>query len=151
MAKAAEQTDQTREEFVAELDVGRDIIKQVGLGGLVAILIMVVCVVLMALIYLPHLSSSLRWPGLTLLLSGLVVLVVGLVIKSQLLDSPLNREDVSPIPPSLVDIINDVANSMVADVAGGIVTVAVVVLVIGLVMLVGSFLLRLLRIPFLSS
>ncbi len=151
VAKAAEQNNQTREKFVDELDVGRNIIKRVGLGSIAAILIMVVCVVMMGMFYIPHVSSSLRWPGLTLLLSGLVVLVLGLVAKSQLLESPLNRADVSPIPPSLVDIINDVSNSMVADVGSGIVTIAIVVLVIGLVMVVGSFLLRLLRIPFLSS
>ncbi len=149
VAKAAEQNNQTREKFVDELDVGRNIIKRVGLGSIAAILI--VCVVMMGLLYLPHVSSSLRWPGLTLLLSGLVVLVLGLVAKSQLLESPLNRADVSPIPPSLVDIINDVSNSMVADVGSGIVNIAIVVLVIGLVMVAGSFLLRLLRIPFLSS
>ena len=149
VAKAAEQNNQTREKFVDELDVGRNIIKRVGLGSIAAILI--VCVVMMGLFYLPHVSSSLRWPGLTLLLSGLVVLVLGLVAKSQLLESPLNRADVSPIPPSLVDIINDVSNSMVADVGSGIVTIAIVVLVIGLVMVAGSFLPRLLRIPFLSS
>ena len=149
VAKAAEQNNQTREKFVDELDVGRNIIKRVGLGSIAAILI--VCVVMMGLFYLPHVSSSLRWPGLTLLLSGLVVLVLGLVAKSQLLESPLNRADVSPIPPSLVDIINDVSNSMVADVGSGIVNIAIVVLVIGLVMVAGSFLLRLLRIPFLSS
>ena len=149
VAKAAEQNNQTREKFVDELDVGRNIIKRVGLGSIAAILI--VCVVMMGLFYLPHVSSSLRWPGLTLLLSGLVVIVLGLVAKSQLLESPLNRADVSPIPPSLVDIINDVSNSMVADVGSGIVTIAIVVLVIGLVMVAGSFLLRLLRIPFLSS
>ena len=125
MAKAAEQNNQTREKFVDELDVGRNIIKRVGLGSIAAILI--VCVVMMGLFYLPHVSSSLRWPGLTLLLSGLVVLVLGLVAKSQLLESPLNRADVSPIPPSLVDIINDVSNSMVADVGSGIVTIAIVV------------------------
>ena len=149
VAKAAEQNNQTREKFVDELDVGRNIIKRVGLGSIAAILI--VCVVMMGLLYLPHVSSSLRWPGLTLLLSGLVVFVLGLVAKSQLLESPLNRADVSPIPPSLVDIINDVSNSMVADVGSGIVNIAIVVLVIGLVMVAGSFLLRLLRIPFLSS
>ena len=150
VAKAAEQKDQTRDEFLDDLNVGREVIKRVGLGGLVAILIMVVGLVLMALVHLPHLSSGLRWPGLTLFLSGLVILIIGLVTKSRLLDSPLNREDVSPIPPSMVDIINDVSNSMVADVASGVITVSIVLLVIGFVMLLGSFLIRLLHIPFLS-
>ena len=150
VAKAAEQNDQTREEFLDDVDVGRDVIKRVGLGSTVAILIMVVGVVLMASVHLPHLSSGLRWPGLTLFLSGMVVLIIGLVSKSGLLDSPLDRENVSPIPPSMVDIINDVSNSMVADVASGIITLSIVVLVIGLVMLVGSYVIRLLHIPFLS-
>ena len=154
VAKAAEQNDQTREEFLDDLDVGRDVIKRVGLGGPVAILIMVVGLVLMALVHLPHLSSGLRWPGLTLFLSGLVVLIIGLVMRSQLpgqFDNLLDQASAdSPIPLSMIDIISDVLRSMASDVANGFITPSIVLLVIGLVMLVGSFVIRLLHIPFLS-
>ena len=150
VAKAAEQRDQTREEFLEDVDSGRDIIDRSGVGLWLTILMMVLGVVFMATVHLPHLSSGLRWPGLTLLLTGLVFLIAGLVSKSQLLDDPLDRADVSPIPPTMVDIINDIATSMASDVAGGVITACIVVMAIGFAMLVGSFAIRLLHIPFLS-
>ena len=89
VAKAAEQEHpegyrvdpvKTREEFLDDLEILRDVIDRAQSTWL-AVLVMVVAAVLMAAVHLPHLASSLRWPGLTLLLSGLVFLVVGLVMK----------------------------------------------------------------------
>ena len=155
VAKGAEQNNQTKEEFLDDLDLFRDVIDTSALGGLLAIVIIVVAVILMAAVHLPHLSSGLRWPGITLLLSGLVFLIVGLVLDSRLSDRAndlLDREATgsSPIPPALIDIISDVLTSMVSDVGSGFVTPAIVIMVIGLAMLISSFLVRLLHIPFLS-
>ena len=148
---AAEQNDKTREDFLDDIDPLRDVIDQVSLGKWLGILMMAVGVLIMGFVQIPHVSSGLRWPGLTLLLTGLVFLVVGLVAKSQVLSSALDQADVSPIPPSLVGMINDVISSMASDAFGGFITVSIVVMVIGFVMLVGSFLLRLTRVPFLST
>ena len=149
VAKAAEQSNQTKKEFLAELDIARDIIKRSDVGLWLTIFVMVVCVLLMAGVHFPHISSGLRWPGITLLLSGLVFLIGGLVTKSRLLDD-LQLEDVPPIPPSLVEIINDVSRSMATDVANGILTLSITIMVVGFVMVVASVGIRLLHIPFFS-
>lgn len=148
--KAAEQRDQTREEFLDDLDIARDVINRGDVGLWLALLLIVLAVLFMAAVHFPHLSSSLRWPGLTLFLSGFVFLILGLVIKSKLLEDPLDRADVSPIPPSMVQIINDVSGSMVSDVGGGFVTTSIIIMVVGIVLLGGSFVIRALHIPFFS-
>ena len=151
---AAEQNDQTKEEFLDDhVDDGRRIIGYGKIGQWVTIVIIVVSVVAMGAVHFPHAASGLRWPGLTLFLSGLLFLVVGLIMKSQLpgrLEDLLDRTDVSAIPPSMIDIINDVFAAMSSDVAGGFITASIIVLVIGFGMLIGSFFIRLLHIPFIS-
>ena len=148
--KAAEQRHQTREEFLDDLDIVRDIIDRGDVGLLLALFLIVIGVLFMGAVHFPHLSSSLRWPGLTLFLSGLVFLIIGLVVKSKLFEDPLNRADVSPIPPTMVQIINDVLGAMVSNVGGGFVTTSIIIIVIGFVLLVASLVIRLLHIPFLS-
>ncbi len=150
VAKAAEQDKKTKAEFLDDYDIIRDIIDRGEVGYWLAILIIVLALLFMAFVHIPHLSSSLRWPGLTLLLSGLVFLILGLVTRSALFQNPLNRADVDPIPPTMVDIINDVASSMAADVGSGFITFSVIIMVIGVALLVGSFFIRLLHIPFIS-
>ena len=150
VAEAAEQNDQTVDEFLDDLDTGRDIIERGKLGSWLGVLLIVGGALLMGAVHFPHISSGLRWPGLTLLLSGLVFLLLGLVLKATLFQDPLDLADVSQFPPTLVDIINDVSGSMGSDVAGGIISVCITVMVIGAVLLVGSYVIRLLHIPFLS-
>ena len=152
---AAEQNNQTEEDFLDDLDIVRSSIEQGKIGSWLAILMMVGGAVLMALVHLPHLGSGLRWPGLTLCLSGSVFLIIGLVLKSQLpgqFDDLLNQgtSPASLIPPTMIDIIGDVLGSLATDVAGGLIAPSIVMMVIGVVLLVGSFFIRLLHIPFLS-
>ena len=162
VAKAAEQEHpegyrvdpvKTREEFLDDLEILRDVIDRAQSTWL-AVLVMVVAAVLMAAVHLPHLASSLRWPGLTLLLSGLVFLVVGLVMKYVLGDvfnDLVSRgAEFSPIPPRMIDIINDVLTSMASDLAGDLIVPSIVLLVVGVVLIVGSLFIRALHIPFLS-
>ena len=147
---AAEQNDQTREELLEDLETARGIVEGGDAGFCVGIVMVVLGVVFMAAVQIPRLSSALRWPGLTLLLSGLVFLVITLVAKSQLPQAPLDPARASAIPPSMVRIMNDVFASMASDVATEFITLSVTIMVIGAVMLVGSFVIGLLRVPFLS-
>ena len=64
---------------------------------------------------------------------------------------PLNREGVGAIPPSLVDIANDVLASMASDIGSGFITFAIVLTIVGLALAVGSTFIRMTRIPFLSK
>ena len=153
VAKAAKQNDQTKEKFLDDLDPLRDVIDRAELGSWASILIMVLAAMFMSAVHFPHLASSLRWPGITLLLSGLVFLITGLVLKSRLQDDfgdLLDRADVSPIPPSMMDIISDVLTSMATDATSGFITPSITIMVVGGVLLIGSFFIRKLHIPFLS-
>ena len=152
IAEAAENNNQTKVDFLdSNIDPARNVIdiSRVGVG--LALVMIVLGVVFMGAVHIPHMASSLRWPGLTLFLSGLVFLVVGVLSKA-LIKDPLNpaSERISDLPPSMITIINDVFETLASDVAGGIIRLSVIVLVIGLVMLVGSFFIRKLGIPFLS-
>ena len=150
IAQAAEQDNQTKEEFLDDVDLLRDVIDRSEVGQLLTILAMVLGLLAMSFIQLPRLASALRWPGITLISSGLVFLILGLVLKTDPFGNLLEHQDSDHIPPTLVQIINDVYSSMTGDVAGGFISVPITLMVIGLVLLVGSFFMRKLHIPFLS-
>ena len=150
VAKAAEQNDKTKEEFLDRVDPLRTVIDRGEVGAWLTILLMVLGLLFMAVVQFPRLASALRWPGMTLIVSGVIFLVIGLVARSNPFGDPLERASADPIPPTLVDIINDVFSSMTSDIAGGFISVPITVIVIGLVMIIGSLFVRALRIPFFS-
>ena len=150
--EAAENNNQSKEDFLdSNVDPARNVIAFTGVGVGLALVMVVLGVIFMGAVHIPHMASSLRWPGVTLLLSGLVFLVGGLASKAAFKD-PLDpsSERISDLPPSMITIINDVFDTLASDVAGGIIRLSVIILVIGLVMIVGSFFIRKLGIPFLS-
>ena len=150
--KAAEQDNKSKEEFLDRYDIGRTLIDLFSKwGGWAAIVVIVVAALLMSAVQIPRMASALRYPGLALFFSGVLFLVASLVTRSQILSDPVNREGVSPIPPSLADIINDVATSMAADVGAGFITFSIVILVVGFGLALMSFFVRMLHIPFLSK
>jgi hypothetical protein len=104
----------------------------------------------MLLIYLPSLTNALRWPGLTLLLTGGVLYVLAKVLENtlpprlnDLIDS--NIAGMSELPPSAAELIADIAHSLVQRSVEGIATPALVLLVLGAILFAGSFLLPLLK------
>ena len=157
VAIAAKQNNMTREEFLEDVDPLRDAIDLfiIRWGSWAALLIITLASVLMAVVHLPGLGSSMRWPGLTLFLTGLVFLIAGIFVKSQLegsFEDLLDRgvSGVSPIPDSMLDIISDVLTSMAGDLASGIFAPSIAMIVIGLVLLGGSIVIRLTRVPVVS-
>ena len=151
---AAENNDQTTDDFLKDVDLVRDIISQTDLGVFLTMLAIIGGSIAMAFVHIPHMASGLRFPGLTLFLSGAVFLVIGLVFKSQAKDLGNDLLDKgaenSPIPSSMFDIITDVLTSMASDVASGFVTPSIVMMVAGGVLLILSFVVRTMHIPFLS-
>ena len=120
-----------------------------------AILVIVGASFLMGIMYFPHMASGLRWPGLTLLLNGGLFLLISLALTKVVpgqFDELLDRgaESTTTIPQSLIDVVSDVLVSMQADVGDGFLVPSIVLIVIGLAMLILSFLIRMLHIPFLS-
>jgi len=156
VAKAAKQNGETKEEFLdrRELDIVRNVIDQTGIGLAALTGIIVLAVLAMAAVQFPHIGSGLRLPGLSLLSTGLIFLVVGIVMKFVL---PSLTDDLvksgttdSPIPPELVTISADVLFTMAEKVADAIIVPSITVAVIGLALLLASFFVRALHIPFLS-
>ena len=155
IAIAAEDSDQDKEQFLEELDAFREVIDRGGVVVWISIVVLVLGILLMMAVHIPHLASSLRWPGITLLLSGLAILIISLVSNSRLegqfnalLDQG-NATD-SPIPPSIVNIANDVLTSMASDFVVGFILPSIIVMAIGVALLITSFFIRSLRVPFLS-
>ena len=152
---AAEQNNQTKETFLENLDSSRDVIDLTELGQPAAQLIIGASALLMAAVNFPHLATGLRLPGLTMFFSGLLFLVLGLVLTSQLPDRfddllDQNVSGASPIPNSMIFIINDVLTSMATDIAKGFIGPSIGIMVIGIVLLIGSVFMRRLGIPFFS-
>lgn len=152
---ASKNNNQTKAEFLKDVDFVRDIIERVGVGVGIAFLAVAGGSLLMGLIQIPHMSSFFRVPGITLLIIGAIFLILGLVLNSQLsdlLNDLLDRgaEDVTVIPQSMFDIISDVLTSMASDIAGGFIKPSIAIMVVGLVLIVLSGVIRMLHIPFLS-
>ena len=153
-AIAAEHSQQDKEQFLQELDILREVIDRGEVVVWISIVVIVIGNLLMMAVHLPHLASSLRWPGITLFLSGLILLIVSLVSSAQVegrFNDLIDRgTSASSIPPSAVNIASDILTSMAEDVARGFILPFIIVMVVGLVLLVASFFIRSLRIPFLS-
>lgn len=149
--KAAEQNDESKEEFLDQFDFVRTVIDRIQVGEWLAIAVIVAAGLMMSFVQIPRMASGLRYPGITLFFSGVLFLALGLITKSQILSEPLTREGVAAIPPSLVDIINDLFTSMASDVGSGFITFSIVLITVGFGLTLGSFFIRMLHIPFLSK
>ena len=149
--KAAEQNGVTRDELLDRFDVAREVIARGWVAKWLALVVMAAAGLAMAAVQLPRMASALRFPGIALIFSGLLVLAMGLTTRYQLLGEPLNREGVDAIPPSLIDIANDLFASMASDIGSGFIMFSIVLIVVGTGLALGSFIIGMTRIPFLSK
>jgi hypothetical protein len=134
----------------AEVANFRDSVNRIRtLGTTAGLAVVIGGAALMGLIHLPSLSNALRWPGLTLLLTGLVLYVLGQILEATLPDrmmSFIDRqlidrsvEETSGIPPSAVDLFRDVLYSFGQQFTEGMADPALVLIIIGTVLFGGSF------------
>ena len=135
-------TDVTRAEFLEEADSFRDTVSAIQtIGPVVSLLIVVLAAVLLGLIHLPRWRLSLFWPGLALLVTGGITLLLGLAIMALSPDSAVI--DCGDLPVYACDTVADVLDVMVTKVAKGFIVPAIPVMVIGAVMIVlSAFLLQ---------
>lgn len=141
----------TESELRAEIADFRDQVSRVQRWGkTIALAVGVTATVIMLLIYLPSLTDALRWPGLTLLLTGGVLYILAKVLENtlpprlnDLIDS--NIAAMSDLPPSAARLISDIGHSLVQHSVEGIATPALLLLVLGGAMFASSFLLPLLK------
>jgi uncharacterized membrane protein len=138
-------------ELRADIENFRDQISRVRLWGkTVALAVGVSATVAMLLIYLPSLTNALRWPGLTLLLTGGVLYVLAKILENTLPEQVNGLIDsrmvsTSELSPLGAELITDISCSLVQQSVEGIATPALLLLVVGAVLFAGSFLLILLR------
>ena len=115
-----------------------------GQGKIIALLLVVVGCVLLVAVHFPRPGDMLRWPGVSLLLSGGACLAVGIVVNSavpgqirEALDSPLSYS--SDIPVAAISLAGDLGEAFARQVTAGFVPAAVTVMVVGGVLVVASF------------
>jgi hypothetical protein len=149
IAIAVENSDGATEQSVRnQLDRFRDKFRRgATLGGSVALVAAIVATVAMFLIYLPSLINAMRWPGLTLLLTGIVLFGLGKLMENTLpelinalVEEQLSR--VSDLPPAAVTLAHDLAQQFVIHLFTGLANPALIVLLIGALLFGGSFLVQ---------
>ena len=100
--------------------------------------------ILMGLIYYPSLKNALRWPGVTLFLTGLVFFVTGKVAESRVPDGlrdlvERGANEISGVPTSVTDLGGDLLVSFGKQLTGGIDGPALTLLIIGALLFGASF------------
>ena len=148
---AAEDSGQTRREFLEDLEPARDYIATTGLGLTLTIVAVVVGTLLLGALQYPHMGSLFRFPGIVLFVSGALALIISILVKTAI-ESLLNNIviDEPDVPTSLVDIFSDVFSSMASDMVWGAIPIAATAMGVGLVLFVVSFFIRKLPIPIFS-
>ena len=148
---AAEEDNQTREEFLESLEPARDYIATTRLGLTLTIVAVVVGTLLLGALQYPHMASLFRIPGIVLFISGAIALIISITVKAAI-ESLLNNIviDEPDVPTSIVDIFSDVASSMASDMVWGAIPIAATAMGLGLALFVVSFFIRKLPIPIFS-
>ena len=106
----------------------------------------------MAMVQFPSLTNGLRWPGLTLMLTGGFYYVLGKVLTSQAPDElaelvERGTEEVTAVPPSVTDLGGDLLISFAKSITEGFADPSLTMIIVGAVVFAASFLVFLLR-PF---
>jgi hypothetical protein len=119
-------------------------------GKPIALVMLIAGAVLLGLLHFPSLKGALRWPGLTLLLTGAVFLVTSKVLQSQVPDRlrELVENDsggMGGVPASVNALGGDLLASFGKHLSSGFDGPALAVLIIGAVLFGASFFVFLLR------
>jgi hypothetical protein len=141
----------TEAEIRDELGQSRDAIGRFNtLGRTLSLAVFLGALVLMSLVYLPSLANMIRWPGLTMLLTGAVTFAIGKVLQSRVPEELANAvsfsaSGVSDFPRSVADLSSDLLVSYGQSLLSGVTDFSLAVLIIGAVLFVASFFVFLLR------
>lgn len=140
----------------SDLDEGRTWMNRGRKFGKPVALIMVIGgSILMGLVYFPSLAGGLRWPGVTLVITGFVFFVVGRVLASRVpdwLQELVDRgaEDVSQIPQSVTGLGGDLLVSFGKQLTEGFAAPSLTLLVVGGILVGSSFFVFLVK-PFIPG
>ena len=137
--------DFTEAELRSDIDTARDSLNWGRkFGKAVAPAMLIAGSILLGLVHYPSLKNGLRWPGLTLFLTGLVFFIGGKVLESQLPDLlqdlvERGASQVSGVPASVTDLGGDLLVSFGQQLSTGFAGPALIVLIIGALMFGASF------------
>ena len=148
--------DFTEAELRADINEGRTwVTKAQDFGKITTLAMVIVGSILIGLIQLPSLANALRWPGTTLLLTGVFFFVVGKVLESEVpkrLATAVEQDAdrVTEVPPSVTDLGGDLLISFGAQLTSGFAGPSLTLIVLGAVLFGASFLVFLVKplIPF---
>ena len=138
-------TDTTEEQIRSDLNEGRDWISKVNNFGDMASLIMVIGgAAAMGLIFFPSLEGMLRWPGITLFITGGFFFVLGKIAEAEVpnrladvVETSANK--VSGVPLAVTDLGGDVLISFGAQLTDGFVRPSLTLLTVGIILFGASF------------
>ena len=113
-------------------------------SGVITLVMVFGGAILMGLVFFPDLSSMVRWPGITLSVTGLFFFVVGKVAVSEvpkrLTDAlAIGTGNISGVPVSVVDLSGDILSSFGFQLMGVVSAASLSLVLWGAVLVGGSF------------
>ena len=137
--------DLTREDIDESAGLLRDAVNTLsGTWRMVTLLVVVAGSLLLAAAHIPNPTGMLRWPGLTLLLGGVMCLLFGFMLNSAVPGMigevfAQAEADSSDTPTALISLIGDLMESFARQFTGGFIPGTATVLLIGAVLFAASF------------
>ena len=138
--------DFTEAELRDDIDTSRDWLNRGRneLGKPAAWAMLIAGSIVMGLIYYPSLKNALRWPGVSLFLTGLVFFVTGKIAESRVPDAleelvERGTNEISGVPSSVTDLGGDLLISFGKQLTSGIDGPALTLLIIGALLFAASF------------
>jgi hypothetical protein len=138
----AKSEDETREQFLDEFDSPRQIIKHiVDIPQAVFYGAMVVVLGIIVLLNLRRLKKILRWLGCTMFFSGLPLVVIFSLVHSMVPGRVTDAitENVEDVPATINTLLCDLASSGTKDLSMGFILPAAIIMGLGLIFFVVSF------------
>ena len=137
--------DLTREDIDESAGLLRDAVSAVsGTGRVLALLVAIAGSLLLAAVHIPNPAGMLRWPGLTLLLGGVMCLLFGFMLNSAVPGMigevfAQAEADSSDTPTALISLTGDLMESFARQFTGGFIPGTATVLLFGVVLFAASF------------
>ena len=141
---AEESDDTSRADIEEQAEALRNAVSDAnGPGKFIALALVVAGALLMALVHLPRPAEMLRWPGITLVMGGVVCLLVGLVLNSaipgQFRDAIARTASYSgDVPVSAINLAGDLVESFARQATAGFIPASVTVMIVGGLLIIAS-------------
>jgi hypothetical protein len=143
LIEEAKSEGETREQFLDDFDSPRQIISriidipQAALYGAMAAVLGII-----VLLNLPRLNKILRWVGCTMFFSGLPLVVIFSLVYSMAPSRVTNAitGNVNDVPATINTLLGDLASSGIRDLSMGFIVPAAIIMGLGLLSFVSSFL-----------